>query len=83
MRSSEQSGAGLGRGAMSNEVACWSQVVKGPSQGFGIRAPFLSTGMVGSLLSYSTIPKQCPGDQGGEQSLSIAGKEIGGVGGGW
>lgn len=54
------------------------KVVKGPGQGFGIRASSLSTGMVGSLLPYSTIPKQCPGDQGGEQRLSIAGKEMGG-----
>lgn len=46
--SSEQSSAWWDRGAVSIdalEAGCWSQVVKGSSQGFSIRAPFLSTGM--------------------------------------
>lgn len=67
---------GLDGGAVSNEAECRSQIVKGPSQGFGVRAPFRTWGWRAQFC----LPAPALGAvrRLREQSLTIVGKEMGG-----
>lgn len=68
--------AGLDGGSVSNEAECWSQVVKGPSRGFGITTPLRAWGWQARFC----LPAPSLGvvRRLREQSLTIAGKEMGG-----